>query len=125
MKAPRTHSVFAPRSVSRPIQLAALLTKSVGHPGFTPDSPWVPGRHEIVADKALEDLASNGRPFEVDATRNVTVIAGGPRDGGAPSGWRGERRAGRTPSKARQTPCLENRRKALGRRTVVALPAVS
>jgi hypothetical protein len=35
---------------------------------FTPTSPWIAGRHNLVVDAALEDLAGNsiGRPFEVD-----------------------------------------------------------
>jgi hypothetical protein len=41
---------------------------------FTPESPWAPGPHRLLVDKLLEDLAGNsvGRPFEVDAARDVT-----------------------------------------------------
>ena len=41
---------------------------------FTPDAPWTAGRHQLQVDRALEDLAGNGvgRPFEVDATRNIS-----------------------------------------------------
>ncbi len=41
---------------------------------FTPSQPWKAGRHELVIDMALEDLAGNrvGRPFDVDLFDRVT-----------------------------------------------------
>lgn len=41
---------------------------------FAPDTPWREGRHRLVADEWLEDLAGNriGRPFEVDIFDKVT-----------------------------------------------------
>ena len=41
---------------------------------FAPDEPWRAGRHRLVADEWLEDLAGNriGRPFEVDIFDKVT-----------------------------------------------------
>jgi len=35
---------------------------------FTPDAPWTPGRHALVAHPVLEDVAGNriGRPFDID-----------------------------------------------------------
>lgn len=40
---------------------------------FTPDVAWKAGRHALVADTVLEDLAGNSiaRPFEVDVVRPV------------------------------------------------------
>jgi hypothetical protein len=40
---------------------------------FTPERPWREGRHALVIDTTLEDLAGNsiGRPFEVDAERPI------------------------------------------------------
>ncbi len=42
---------------------------------FTPASPWVKGKHHLVADTVLEDLAGNsiGRAFEVDEFRPITT----------------------------------------------------
>jgi hypothetical protein len=41
---------------------------------FSPKQPWKPGRHELVIDMALEDLAGNriGRPFDVDLFERVS-----------------------------------------------------
>ncbi|HXX94914.1 MAG TPA: hypothetical protein VEN81_14915 [Planctomycetota bacterium] len=38
-----------------------------------PDRPWAAGRHELVADTELEDLAGNSiaRPFEIDVVRPI------------------------------------------------------
>jgi hypothetical protein len=35
---------------------------------FTPERPWMPGRHALRADAVLEDIAGNriGRPFDID-----------------------------------------------------------
>src|SRR6185503_5720958 len=46
---------------------------------FTPDAPWTPGPYRILVDTTLEDLAGNriGKPFEVDAARNLTQRARG------------------------------------------------
>ena len=40
---------------------------------FTPEAPWQPGEHRLVALTTLEDLAGNGigRPFEVDVFQKV------------------------------------------------------
>jgi hypothetical protein len=40
---------------------------------FTPDRPWSTGRHALVVDRTLEDLAGNSvaRPFEVDMFQKV------------------------------------------------------
>lgn len=40
---------------------------------FVPEQPWRPGRHQIVANSILEDLAGNsiGKPFEVDVFDKV------------------------------------------------------
>jgi hypothetical protein len=40
---------------------------------FVPGEAWKPGRHEILVETTLEDLAGNsvGRPFEVDASRGI------------------------------------------------------
>lgn len=40
---------------------------------FLPDKTWAAGRHELVVDTTLEDLAGNsiGRPFEVDVFQKV------------------------------------------------------
>ncbi len=40
---------------------------------FEPSAAWKAGRHELVADSTIEDLAGNsiGRPFEVDMTRSL------------------------------------------------------
>jgi len=40
---------------------------------FWPEAPWQQGRHEILVETAIEDLAGNsiGRPFEVDASRGI------------------------------------------------------
>lgn len=44
---------------------------------WTPVRPWIPGRHELVVDPVLEDLAGNGvgRPFEVDLSAPVVPEA--------------------------------------------------
>jgi hypothetical protein len=40
---------------------------------FFPDRPWTSGRHGLVADTVLEDLAGNSiaRPFEIDVVRPI------------------------------------------------------
>jgi hypothetical protein len=40
---------------------------------FHPDDPWTAGRHQLVVETTLEDLAGNsiGRPFEVDVVRPI------------------------------------------------------
>ncbi|MBI4603681.1 MAG: hypothetical protein HY721_17140 [Planctomycetes bacterium] len=40
---------------------------------FVPDEPWEAGRHELLVETTLEDLAGNSveRPFEVDETRGI------------------------------------------------------
>jgi len=40
---------------------------------FFPDRPWEAGRHALVADTVLEDLAGNSiaRPFEIDVVRPI------------------------------------------------------
>ncbi len=40
---------------------------------FVPSAAWKAGRHELIADTTIEDLAGNsiGRPFEVDMTRSL------------------------------------------------------
>ena len=40
---------------------------------FKPDQPWQAGRHELVIDTTLEDVAGNriGRPFEVDQFEKI------------------------------------------------------
>jgi hypothetical protein len=46
---------------------------------FRPDQPWSSGKHELVIDTTLEDLAGNriGRAFEVDELTPIekTVVA--------------------------------------------------
>jgi hypothetical protein len=44
---------------------------------FTPDQPWTAGKHELVIDATLEDLAGNriNRPFEVDEFREIDKSA--------------------------------------------------
>ena len=44
---------------------------------FTPDRPWTAGKHELVIDTTLEDLAGNriNRPFEVDEFREIDKSA--------------------------------------------------
>ena len=41
---------------------------------FQPAQPWTAGKHQLVIDMALEDLAGNriGRPFDVDTMTNPT-----------------------------------------------------
>jgi hypothetical protein len=41
---------------------------------FTPSRPWTSGRHDLVIDMSLEDLAGNriGRPFDVDLFERVS-----------------------------------------------------
>jgi hypothetical protein len=40
---------------------------------FTPDQPWKPGRHRLLVQTTIEDLAGNniGKPFEVDLFSDV------------------------------------------------------
>jgi hypothetical protein len=44
---------------------------------FTPDQPWTAGKHVLVIDTTLEDLAGNriNRPFEVDELREIDKSA--------------------------------------------------
>jgi hypothetical protein len=40
---------------------------------FTPDQPWKPGKHRLLVQTTIEDLAGNniGKPFEVDLFSGV------------------------------------------------------
>lgn len=40
---------------------------------FMPEKPWSPGRHRLIIDTALEDLAGNSvaKPFEIDVFKTV------------------------------------------------------
>ncbi|HEX5106094.1 MAG TPA: hypothetical protein VFV87_19880, partial [Pirellulaceae bacterium] len=60
-------------SAGRPVKGAITLEDQERCWLFRSDRPWSAGRHELVIDTTLEDLAGNriGRPFEVDELRPI------------------------------------------------------
>jgi hypothetical protein len=59
---------FSVRRGGERIAGAARLEANETRLLFTPDRPWTPAGHALVADAVLEDIAGNriGRPFDID-----------------------------------------------------------
>ena len=79
LREPLDHALLQNALAVRDPRGAVLTGELTVHPGesgwsWTPARPWVAGRHELVVDPVLEDLAGNsvGRPFEVDLSNPVT-----------------------------------------------------
>jgi hypothetical protein len=60
----------------RPLEGRVAVADDERSWSFTPARPWAAGRHALLADRSLEDLAGNGigRPFEVDVFRKVEEL---------------------------------------------------